>query len=186
MTSSNTKDLKGILDIKKLQAQLEIDEGVRYEVYLDSLGLPTFGIGHLVRKTDPEWDLYVVKGIRPVKVTKERVAQVFEADCLVVLKDCCVYLTTFVAYAEEVKQIVANMMFNMGLTRMTKLFKQFRLDLLDHNYKMAAKEMQYNKGRNPARGESMWYLQTKDRAVRLVTRMNNFADNYLCSTVTSK
>ena len=34
--------------VERLQKELEIDEGCKYEVYLDHLGLPTFGIGHLV------------------------------------------------------------------------------------------------------------------------------------------
>ena len=29
--------------------QLKIDEGVKYEVYKDHLGYPTFGVGHLKR-----------------------------------------------------------------------------------------------------------------------------------------
>ena len=42
------------MNIDKLRKQLEIDEGVVHEIYLDHLGYPTFGIGHLVRETDPE------------------------------------------------------------------------------------------------------------------------------------
>ena len=33
------------MDIEKLRKQLEIDEGVKYEIYNDHLGLATFGIG---------------------------------------------------------------------------------------------------------------------------------------------
>ena len=36
------------MDTEKLRKQLEIDEGVKYEIYNDHLGYPTFGIGHLV------------------------------------------------------------------------------------------------------------------------------------------
>ena len=43
------------MDIEKLREQLEIDEGVVHEIYLDHLGYPTFGIGHLVTDTDPEY-----------------------------------------------------------------------------------------------------------------------------------
>ena len=32
---------------------LKIDEGVKYEIYLDHLGYPTFGVGHLVTTSDP-------------------------------------------------------------------------------------------------------------------------------------
>ena len=28
--------------------QLKEDEGVEYEIYLDHLGYPTFGVGHLI------------------------------------------------------------------------------------------------------------------------------------------
>jgi GH24 family phage-related lysozyme (muramidase) len=57
------------MNIKQLREQLEIDEGVKYVIYLDHLGLPTFGIGHLVTKTDPENGQMVGTG-----VSKERVA----------------------------------------------------------------------------------------------------------------
>ena len=33
---------------------LKIDEGVKYEIYLDHLGYPTIGVGHLVTTSDPE------------------------------------------------------------------------------------------------------------------------------------
>ena len=42
------------MNLEKLRAQLEIDEGVKYEIYNDHLGYPTFGVGHLVLETDPE------------------------------------------------------------------------------------------------------------------------------------
>ena len=42
------------MNIDKLRKQLEIDEGVKYEVYLDHLGKKTFGIGHLTISGDPE------------------------------------------------------------------------------------------------------------------------------------
>ena len=36
------------MDINKLRVEIEKEEGCKYEIYLDHLGLPTFGIGHLV------------------------------------------------------------------------------------------------------------------------------------------
>jgi len=58
------------MDINKLREQLKIDEGVKYEVYLDHLGYKTFGIGHLVVAGDDEYkkvrdsinDMYSQKG----------------------------------------------------------------------------------------------------------------------------
>jgi GH24 family phage-related lysozyme (muramidase) len=56
------------MNIKQLRKQLEIDEGVKYEIYKDHLGYPTFGIGHLIINSDPEYG-------QPIgtPVSKERV-----------------------------------------------------------------------------------------------------------------
>ena len=43
------------MNLEKLQEELEIDEGCKYEIYLDHLGYATFGIGHLITKDDPEY-----------------------------------------------------------------------------------------------------------------------------------
>ena len=40
----------------RLREELAEDEGCKYEVYLDHLGLPTFGIGHLIVEDDPEFE----------------------------------------------------------------------------------------------------------------------------------
>ena len=45
------------IDLNKLKAELEVDEGCVYEIYKDHLGYPTFGIGHLVTAVDPEFEL---------------------------------------------------------------------------------------------------------------------------------
>jgi GH24 family phage-related lysozyme (muramidase) len=42
-----------------LREELAEDEGCRYEIYLDHLQLPTFGIGHLIKEHDPEYGLPV-------------------------------------------------------------------------------------------------------------------------------
>ena len=38
----------------KLRQELAEDEGCKYEVYLDHIALPTFGLGHLIVEDDPE------------------------------------------------------------------------------------------------------------------------------------
>ena len=43
------------MNIEQLREEIAADEGCVYEVYLDHLGLPTFGIGHLVLETDEEF-----------------------------------------------------------------------------------------------------------------------------------
>jgi len=151
----NNKELE--LDKDKLEAQLKIDEGVRYEVYLDHLGYPTFGIGHLICEDDPEYGYSV-----GTKVSEERVAEVFRKDLDLVLEDCKIlYKNIWEGFPSEVKAICANMMFNLGRTRLTK-FNNMRLALAAGSWKLAAVEMQ----------DSKWYYQVGDRSKRLVARMN--------------
>ena len=69
------------MDIEKLRKQLEIDEGVKYEIYNDHLGFATFGIGHLVIPSDEEHG-------KPLgtRVSEERVRECFDRDVQSVLR----------------------------------------------------------------------------------------------------
>ena len=49
--------------LSKLREEIEYDEGNVQKIYLDHLGLPTFGIGHLVRESDPEYGWEVGKEV---------------------------------------------------------------------------------------------------------------------------
>ena len=40
------------MNLEKLKDELRFEEGYRDEVYLDSMGFKTIGIGHLVKPTD--------------------------------------------------------------------------------------------------------------------------------------
>ena len=69
--------------IERLRKDLRLDEGERHEIYLDHLGLPTAGIGHLILESDPEHG-------QPVgtKVSQERVDKWFAIDLNNCLQDC--------------------------------------------------------------------------------------------------
>ena len=78
------------MNIDRLREELKIDEGVKYEIYLDHLGLPTFGIGHLVLPSDPEHG-------KPVgtPISEDRVNECFASDTDSVLKDCKLLFLSF-------------------------------------------------------------------------------------------
>ena len=145
------------MDIEKLREQLEIDEGVVHEIYLDHLGYPTFGIGHLVTDTDPEYGADV-----GTKVDETRCIEAFNEDVETVIADCHVLYPDFDDLPEEVQQIVANMMFNMGRPRLSK-FKGMKRGVDAKDWTAAADEMV----------DSAWYRQVTNRAERLVERMRN-------------
>ena len=147
------------MDLVKLREQLEIDEGVKYDIYLDHLGYPTFGIGHLITEDDPEYG-------QPVgtEVSKERVEEAFEKDCEWVVRDCHKLYDNFDDLPEEVQQIVANMMFNLGYPRLSA-FKGMKAGVDSQNWNEAADQMV----------DSRWYRQVGVRAERLVERMRALA-----------
>jgi len=145
------------MNTEQLRNELEIDEGVKYEIYLDHLGLPTFGIGHLVTEDDPEHGQEV-----GTEVSKERVAEVFESDVQITLDECQRLYDDFDDLPEECQLIIANMMFNMGRPRLSQ-FKGMKAGVDARDWNKAADEMV----------DSRWYKQVTNRADRLVTRMRN-------------
>ena len=143
------------MNIEQLRKELEMDEGVKYEIYNDHLGYPTFGIGHLVRDSDPEHGQEI-----GTAVSEERVIAAFDEDVQIVLADCERLYNDFNVLPEECQLIIANMMFNMGRTRLSK-FKKHNTALQNGDWKTAAAE-----GR-----DSRWYKQVTNRAERLMSRL---------------
>jgi lysozyme len=145
------------MDIEQLRHELAKDEGVIHEVYLDHLGYPTFGIGHLIKDSDPEYSCEVGTAI-----SENRVIGAFEEDIKIVVKDCEKLYSNFLYLPEEVQLIIANMIFNMGYTRLSK-FKGMKRGVDSEDWNAAADEMV----------DSRWYRQVTNRADRLVKRMRN-------------
>lgn len=144
--------------MKALYEQLKRDEGVIYEIYNDHLGNPTFGVGHLIIETDPEYG-------QPLgtPVSEERVYEAFQKDVNIAIRDCvALYKPQWSIWPEEVQDIMINMAFNLGKPRLAG-FRKMRAALMRFDWKEAAKE-----GR-----DSRWYYQVPNRAERLMTRLEN-------------
>ena len=143
------------MDIDQLRETLKVDEGVKNEIYLDHLGLPTCGIGHLITEDDPEHGLEVGKHI-----DDERVNELFDQDVQVTLGECRLLYNDFDDLPEEAQQIIANMMFNMGRPRLSRF----------HKMKQAVDGRDWIEAGNQMM-DSRWYKQVTTRADRLVRRM---------------
>ena len=143
------------MNLEQLQKEIAEDEGCVHEIYLDHLGLPTFGIGHLVKETDPEYD-------QPVgtPVSEDRVDACFASDIQITLNDCNKLYPNYDDLPEEVQLIIANMMFNMGYPRMSG-FKKMKEAVDSGDWVEASEQMK----------DSRWYNQVTNRADRLVNRM---------------
>ena len=143
------------MDIDQLRETLKVDEGVKNEIYLDHLGLPTCGIGHLITEDDPEHGLEV-----GTHIDDERVNELFDQDVQVTLDECRLLYEDFDDLPEEAQQIIANMMFNMGRPRLSK-FKKMKEAVDNRDWIEAGNQMM----------DSRWYKQVTTRADRLVFRM---------------
>ena len=149
------------MNLDKLREELAEDEGCKYEIYLDHLGLPTFGIGHLITKNDPEYG----KEVGTV-IEQSRVQSAFNLDIAVTIEDCHRLYKDFTDLPEEVQLIIANMMFNLGYPRLSK-FKGMKAGVDARSWSSAADEMV----------DSRWYTQVPNRARRLVDRMRQIENN---------
>ena len=136
--------------------RLQIDEGIVNEIYKDHLGYATFGVGHLILESDPEYGQPIGTDISP-----ERVADAFDHDLDIAISECeTLYGAAWFYLPEEVQEILVNMLFNMGRPRLTK-FKKMNSAIEAGDWKTAAVE-----GR-----DSRWYDQVGARAERLMSRL---------------
>ena len=142
---------------EEVQKQLMIDEGVKYTIYLDHLGYPTFGIGHLITEKDPEYGQEV-----GTDINAKRVGEVFQSDLDITISECEALYEKWDDFPGEVQEILVNMMFNLGRTRLSK-FKNMKKALDKSDWATAAIE-----GR-----DSRWYKQVTNRAERLMKRLEN-------------
>ena len=143
----------------QLRMELADDEGCKYSVYLDHLNLPTFGIGHLITESDPEFG-------QPIgtEVSEERVRKAFNLDVAVTIDECKVLYPDFDDLPEECQHVIANMMFNMGRPRLSK-FKKMKAAIDNRDFNEAAEQMI----------DSRWHDQVPNRAKRLVKRIRDLA-----------
>ena len=144
------------MNYERLLTTLKEDEGIEYKIYADHLGYLTFGIGHLIGKEDSEFGSPL-----GTLVTEQRVREAFKKDVDLAVSECvALYGNKFYLWPDEVKEILVNMMFNMGRTRLSK-FAKFKDALAKKEWKHAAFE-----GR-----DSLWYKQVTNRAERLMKRL---------------
>ena len=95
------------MNMEEFVKEITIDEGVKHEVYLDHLGFPTTGVGHLITEWDEEYE-------KPVgtPVSEERVQNLLKQDIDVTIEECKKLYDDFDDLPQEVQHIIANMMLN--------------------------------------------------------------------------
>ena len=132
-------------------------EGYCEKIYRDSEGYLTFGIGHLIKSTDPE-------NGSPcgTSVTAARALSAFDADMASVETDIYRLYPDFDSKPDFVQMIVGDMMFNMGYPRFSN-FVNMKACVEAEDYNCAADEMI----------DSTWCGQVGRRCDKLVSMMRS-------------
>ena len=144
----------------KLIEELIKDEGYKYEIYLDHLVYPTFGVGHLVLETDEEHG-------QPVgtPVSEERIRECLSKDIDIVCDELDMKDPWWRNLDDNRQRVMANMCFNLGHPRLSN-FKKFIGAMQISDWETAAVEMM----------DSKCAGQVGNRAIRLRDRVLNNGD----------
>ena len=143
-------------------------EGLRLQVYQDTLGIDTIGIGRNledrgITKEELDWmdmpnmDAVYEHGIR------EADAMYLAQNDVQIVEEELLRAHPCVEDLDAVRQLVVmDMAFNMGVPRLCK-FKKMWNAIHEKKFDLAAKEML----------DSRWAIQVKSRAVKLSNAMHN-------------
>lgn len=123
--------------------QLQLDEGFRGKMYLDTAGVPTVGYGHNLQ----------------MPISRRAAAVILEED----LEGAVIAAETFDWFeglSPARQAVIVNMLFNLGLTRFLT-FKRMIAAIVAGDFAQAAIEMR----------DSRWAVQVGGRADRLAREM---------------
>ena len=151
-----------------LMQKLVAHEGMRLDVYKDTLGINTIGIGRNlddrgITKDELDWmDYPSIEYVYSDGITEADAVYLAQNDVQIVEGEL-LRAHPCVEDLDAVRQLVlVDMAFNMGVPRLCK-FKKMWAAVHDEDYPTAAKEML----------DSRWATQVKGRAVKLSNAMHN-------------
>lgn len=152
-------------NVKALQCQLRIHEGEKLVSYKDSKGLPTAGIGHLLRTNE------IAQYPIGTPVSQNQVDTWFAQDSQTAIKDAQNFIgaDTWEKLDEPRKRALADMAFNLGSSRLGK-FKTFKKEMQAGNYDQAAKQIE----------NTPYYQQVGRRGPAIASQIRSGTDLYGC------
>lgn len=145
-----------------LKEQIKRHEGEVLEVYEDSLGYLTLGVGHLIREDDAEFG-------EPAgtPVSQETVDRYYEADFDKHVDETILLFESkggedFYSLPEDIQHVLVNMTFNLGGSRFGK-FNNMWKGVVSCDWEKMAVEME----------DSKWFGQVGRRSVELQDMVRN-------------
>lgn len=136
------------------KAQLKKDEGLRLRRYQDTKGLWSIYFGHLIKNGEI------------FQNTIEQAERILDADIAIAEKDAKNIFSKFGEFSENRQDAIIMLLFNMGKTKIVRLFPRMVRCINIQHWDDAADELKY------ADGElilSKWYQDVKEhRAERIL------------------
>ena len=155
-------------DRQDLIDKLVVAEGLRLQVYKDTLGIDTIGIGRNledrgISKEELDWmDIPSIDHVYEWGITEADAVYLATNDVQIVEEEL-VRAHPCVDRLDSVRQLILiDMAFNMGVPRLCK-FKKMWAAVETEDFPTAAKEML----------DSRWATQVKGRATKLANAMHN-------------
>jgi lysozyme len=133
------------MNFEALLSALKSDEGFREKPYSDTVGKLTIGYG---------------RNLDDVGISRQEAHDMLTRDAIKAMRDAADLVPNWVLIDPIRQNVVANMAFNLGKTRLAK-FVKFLAAVNARDYLKASAEMK----------DSIWYVQTGSRARRLVDEM---------------
>ena len=145
-----------------LKEQIKRHEGEVLEVYADSLGYLTLGVGHLIKEGDAEHGQSA-----GTPVSQETVDIYYEMDFDKHVEETIHVFESkggedFYALPEDIQHVLVNMTFNLGGTRFSK-FNNMWKGVVSCDWEKVAVEME----------DSKWFGQVGRRSVELQEMVRN-------------
>ena len=138
------------------------NEGYRPEVYRDTKGKPTVGVG--LNLTEPmnrqflkEEGISLQEVLSGKPLSDTQIKKLYNRSLTQAFKDAQEYDPGFARRPEPVKKALVDMSFNLGLTKLQK-FEKMKEGLDANDYSKVAREMV----------DSDWYKDVKSRGPRTV------------------
>lgn len=145
--SLNEKGNNSMMNVEKIKNLIIKHEGLKLKPYICTAGKLTIGVG---------------RNIKDVGISEDEAIFMLDNDIETCIKDMVRLFPSWYQLSENRQSVLANMRFNLGLTRF-RSFKKMIKAVNDNDFDQAALEME----------DSKWYLQVGYRSFELVNMMVN-------------
>lgn len=156
-----------MIDLKKLDAQLMLDEGIRLQAYRDPSGYLTVGVGRNL-DTNPLSDAEIAiigHDARTLPITREQALFLLHKDEMKAISDISDQFSWWATLDEVRARAIVDLVFNMGIAKFLT-FNNFIKLMQESEYEDAGDDL----------SNTAWYDEVGDRGPRIANMISTGED----------